>query len=159
MGVCFRGPWTAQAQSSCCADPVLTPSHLVLRGVALAGHPAKTWHDARLFRQPSFSLWARSCVDSYLYTCTGYVHRSFLCLCSQHIAVLIRIYNYLPQTARPDFLSISLINLSLIIIFWIPQQYTQNLQITPPVYLIPVTCLLRQWVSFDFFFNDHLIIT
>ena len=33
-GVCFRGPWTAQAQFSCCADPVLTPSHLVLGGVA-----------------------------------------------------------------------------------------------------------------------------
>lgn len=49
------------------------PPHLVLGEAALAGHPAKTWHDAHLFLQCSFSLWALSYVDSYLYTCTGYV--------------------------------------------------------------------------------------
>lgn len=68
-------------------------------------------------------------MDSSLYMCTDCVKWSFLCLCSQCITFLISIYNYLQQAARPDFLSISLINLSLIIMFQIPEQYTQNLQI------------------------------
>jgi len=61
---------------------------------------------------------------------TGCIKWSFLFAfahCVLHL--LIGIYNYLPQSAMPDFLSISLINLSLIIMFQILQQYAQNLQI------------------------------
>lgn len=52
--------------------------------------------------------------------CTICIKWSFFCLRSLCITFLISIYNYLPQAARPDFLSIGLINLSLIIMFQIP---------------------------------------
>lgn len=153
-GVCFGWSMSTDGQILLLSWP---GSDTLPSCIGWGGHQQgtlqKTWHDARPFLWRSFSLWALFYEDSYLYMGTRCVKCSLLCLCSQRITFLISIYNYLPQAARPDFLSISLINLSLIIMFQIPQQYTQNLQIMPPAYVIPITCLLRRWVSFVFFFK------